>query len=358
MTINLDSKEEILKVDKSQLWVSISKLSSQIRQVWDEIFNLSIPESCPLAKNVVISGMGGSALGGRIIDSLLLDRFKVPIEIVTEYNLPNYVDKNTLVILSSYSGNTEETLSAAREAINRGAIIFAVSTGGKLKEFCDENNICTYVYNPKFNPSGEPRMGLGYSVVSILAILARCKFVDIVDSEMKETAMFVDSFDGVFGISTPTDKNAAKLLATKLFGFIPVFVASEHLIGCTHAFKNQLNENSKNFSVLFDLPELNHHLMEGLGYPKGAKEILKFVFIESDKYSTPLAKSYELTKDVVTQNGFSFEGYKTQSKQKLLQIFEILSLSLYAAYYLAILNGIDPKPIPWVDYFKDQLSKN
>lgn len=354
--VNLDSKEEILKNDKSEIWVSIDKLPDQVEQVWNEIFNLSIPESCPLAKNVVISGMGGSALGGRIVDSLLLDRFRVPIEVVTEYNLPNYVDKNTLVILSSYSGNTEETLSAASEAVNRGATIFGVTTGNKLGEFLSANSLCGYIYDPKFNPSGQPRMGLGYSVAAILAVLARCKFIDIVDAEISEAVMFMRSYATKFGITSPTKDNPAKSIAIELVGSIPVLVASEHLLGSAHAFKNQLNENAKTFSALFDIPEINHHLMEGLGFPKEAKNLLKFVFLESAQYNKDVFTRYAITKDVTAQNGFKSVEYSLQSRQKLLQIFEILSLGAYTAYYLAALNEIDPTPIPWVDYFKEKMA--
>jgi glucose/mannose-6-phosphate isomerase len=353
--INLDLKDEIISIDKSELYLSIMKFPGQISQSWEEIFNLDIPQSCPLAKNVVISGMGGSALGGRIVDSLLLDRFKVPIEVVTEYNLPNYVDNNSLVILSSYSGDTEETLSAAREAVNRGAIIFAITTGGKLAEFAKEERLCSYIYEPRFNPSGQPRMGLGYSITAILAILARCKFVDIVDAEMKEASMFTESFVKHFGLDCPKKLNYAKQLAEEIYGKIPVIIASEHLIGSSHAFKNQINENSKNFSLLFDIPEINHHLMEGLGFPKEAKDLLKFLFIESSQYTKELSLRYELTKDVVAKNGFQSCEYRLQSKGKLLQIFEILLLGSFTAYYLAILNEVDPTPIPWVDYFKEEM---
>ena len=354
---SLDSVEEIKRLDKSGIAESIERLPKQIKQAWDEVTNSQVPESCPLAKNVVVSGMGGSALGGRIADSLLLDRSRAPIEIFTEYRLPNYVNKDTLVILSSYSGNTEETLSSAREALNRGAVIYCITTGGKLEDFMRENGLDGYIINPKENPSNQPRMGLGYSIASILAVLAKCEFINILSSEIEEAIASSEEFIGDFKIDVPEEKNLAKKAAKKLKGKIPVLVASEHLTGVAHAFKNQLNENSKTFTCLFDLPELNHHLMEGLRNPAEARRLLHFLFFYCELYSKDVAERYPLTYEVVAKNEVAHDVYTLRSRKKLDQIFETLIFGSYVNFYLAMLYDIDPAPIPWVDYFKNKLSK-
>ncbi len=353
---NLDSIEEIRKIDKGNILDSITALPDQMAQVWQEIGQAKVPESCRVSKNVIVSGMGGSALGGRIVDSLMVDRSRTPIEVFTEFRLPNYVNHDTFVILSSYSGNTEETLTAGREALNRGASLFCITTGGKLKEFMEENKLDGYIINPIHNPSNQPRMGLGYSVIAVLAALAKCEFINLLDTEVHEAIETARKFSDDFNPNVATSKNLAKIFAGKLKNKIPVLVASEHLVGVTHAFKNQLNENSKTFSLLFDIPELNHHLLEGLTNPAEAKKFLHFIFFESELYSKEVKLRYPITKEVVEKQEVASDIYKLNSNKKLNQIFEELTFGSFVNLYLALLYEIDPSPIPWVDYFKEKLS--
>lgn len=355
---SLDSLKEIKKLDKGGVLSSIENLTGQIRQAWKEVKGGEVPASCSLAKNVIVSGMGGSALGGRIVDSLLADRARVPIEVFTEYNLPNYVKAETLVILCSYSGNTEETLSAGKEALNRGAMLYGITTGGKLKEFLKVNGVQGYIFDPRANPSNQPRMGLGYSIASVLAVLSKCEFINLLDSEIEDVITATTQFVTDYGVAKDETNNPAKSIARKLKGKIPIIVASEHLVGSAHTFKNQLNENAKTFSAIFDIPELNHHLMEGLKNPYEIKNILHFLFIESQHYSKRVKVRYPLTREVVEKNDIGTEIYRAQGLKKIIEIFEILILSSYVSFYLAMLYDLDPTPIPWVDYFKQELSKS
>lgn len=352
---NLDSIEEIKLIDKGNILGSIQKLPDQIIDAWDKVTSGTIPEACKLSKNVVICGMGGSALGGRIIDSLITEKAHVPIEIFTEFRLPNYVNQNTLVILSSYSGNTEETLSCAHEALERGAAIFGVTTGGKLANWVKENQIDSFIFEPLENPSNQPRMALGYSVASLLAVLGRCGFVNVIDSEVHEAVEAARNAVLTYNVEVLSATNTAKQTSNLLLGKIPVLIASEHLLGVAHAFKNQLNENSKTFAALFDIPELNHHLMEGLGYPKEAKKLLSFLFIESDYYIREVKARYPITQEIVAKQGYEISSFKPVSSRKLSQIFETLVFGSFVAFYLSMLEGVDPTPIPWVDYFKQRL---
>ena len=136
---------------------------------------------------------------------------------------------------------------------------------------------------------------------------------------------------------------------------IPVIFSGEFLIGASHVFRNQLNETSKNFSTYSPLPELNHHLLEGLKNPKDKN--LTVLFLESDLYSEKLKKRIELTKTVVEKNQIPYLSYKAGSPDKLGQTMEVLSLGGYLTFYLSMLYNQDPSLIPWVDYFKEQLKK-
>lgn len=355
--IDLDSQKEIEKFDKGKILASIRMLPDQIQQAWEEINSLAVPKACYLSKNIVICGMGGSALGGRIVDSLMVNRVRVPIEVFTEYDIPNYVGPDTLVIATSYSGNTEETLNAVHEALKKGAKIFGITTGGKLAELLKKEKISSYVYKPLVNPSGQPRMGLGYSIGATLAILAKCGFIHFSEDNLYDLATTARDFTKEFDVDNPLHKNLAKHEATILHNKIPVLVSSEHLFGVAHSLKNQLNESSKVFSVVFDIPELNHHLLEGLKFPAKARGLLYFLFYESSLYRKELIQRYKITKDVVGKCGYGYSVYEPSSKKKITQIFEALVFGSFVSFYLAVLYGVDPSKIPWVDYFKEKLAK-
>ena len=273
---SIDSRSAIKALDKSGILDSISALPTQVDQAFSEVIALEIPSVYAGAKNIIVTGMGGSALGGRVIDALKLSELRAPLEVFTELSLPKYVGKDTLVIVSSYSGNTAETISALRDAIEKKAMVIGVCTGGKLEEILRQEKLPCYVFSPSANPSNQPRMGLGYSITSILSILAKLNFLTLDREDIVRIIRQMGESISDFNPDSPERRNLAKSLALKLKGKIPVLIASEHLIGIAHAFKNQLNENSKTFSLLFDIPELNHHLLEGLKNPQAGKAAFKF----------------------------------------------------------------------------------
>lgn len=354
----LDSLILFEKTNKHKIYESIEYFLDQFEEAWNMVGKLELDKKFSEAKNIVIAGMGGSALGGRIVDSLIPDRARVPIEVFTEFKLPYYANKKTLVILSSYSGNTQETLSVANEAINKNCKIIGISTGGKLTELLERQNLAHIKFDPKENPSNQPRMSLGYSISFIIALLSKLEFIHMSEDEINISLQDAKSFCLDFGFKNKSDKNLAKNIAFKLKGKIPVLVGSEHLIGSLHAVKNMMNESSKTFALLFDLPEANHHLMEGLKNPFEGVRNLKFLFFESELYTPDVFKRYSLTKKVVRKNSINAISYKLQSTKRLTQIFETLLLGEFLSFYLSMLYAVDPSTIPWVDYFKKQLLKN
>lgn len=329
----------------------------QLKQAWDEIARIQFPEDYKKVRNVILCGMGGSALGARIVDSLLENRLRVPFEIFNQYHVPNYINDDSLVIISSYSGNTEETLDCLHESLTRGAKIIGVTTGGKLGNILSSRDLPSYIFDPKNNPSKEPRNGIGYSIGSILAILKKMDVVHFSDEEMNNAISTMNSYLTEYSEGIGEKSNLTKVFATKLKGKLPIFIASEHLIGTVHTIKNQLNESSKTFSILFDLPELNHHLMEGLSHPQKMKDFMHFVFIESSIYSEEVKKRYPITEKVVERNAIEYSVFEPRGEKKLEQVFETLTFGSTMVYLLTKEYGIDPLVIPWVDYFKKEVAK-
>jgi glucose/mannose-6-phosphate isomerase len=355
--IDLDDEGRIKDLDRSNLSSSIKQLPDQVQQVWEEAKNFPFPESYAEIKNVVVSGMGGSALGARIIQSFYSDQLKVPLTIVNNYDLPEFVSEETLVVLSSYSGTTQETLSTFSSARLKEAKIVGLSTGGELAKLLEKAGYPVFVFEPRHNPCNQPRMGVGYSVFAQLGLFKQAGLIKLSDQEVVEVIKLLKEANLVFGLESPLKNNLAKQTAQKLFDRGVVLVGSGFLAGNTHTFQNQLHENAKTFTTYFLVPELNHHLMEGLARPAKIKESLSFLFLISDFYPEIVKIRFEITKEVVSRHGFEVLEYQPKAASKLLQAFETLVFGSWVSFYLAMINGLDPSPILWVDYFKKRLAE-
>ena len=353
----LDNQTKIKKLDQSQMLESIKQLTGQCQQVWQEAKGVKIPADYKKVKNIVINGMGGSGLGAQIIRFLFWDKLKIPLEIINSYRVTNYLGPDSLYIISTYSGNTEEPLNTIPSALARRAKILGITQGGRLADLIQQKKIRGLVFSADHNPCGSPRLGIGYSIFGLLGLFQQCGLLNLRDKEVGQLVRSLKRVNNKFSPKMPVSQNPVKQMAIKLENKIPILVGAEFLTGNIHSFSNQLNESAKNFSTYFIIPDLNHHLMEGLANPKKYKKALKFLFIQSDLYLPKNQKRIEVTKDVVENNSVDFIEYKLQSKTKLEQSFELLLFGSYVSFYLAILHGIDPTSIPWVDYFKEQLAK-
>ncbi|HEX7018060.1 MAG TPA: SIS domain-containing protein [Patescibacteria group bacterium] len=353
----LDSRELIEKVDVANVLGSIEQLGSQVQHIWELAQQVPLDESYKNVNCVVVAGMGGSALGTHVIQTVFKDEIKVPVLISPDYDVPSFVDEKTLVIASSYSGNTEETLAATQDAINKKAKVVGITSGGKLAKLLTEKNLPVLVFEPTYNPSNSPRMALGYSVFGQIALFSQAGLLKITQDDYTSVLEAVAQAHLLSGVNVKTEANPAKLLAFEMIDHIPVLTAAQHLEGITHVFANQINENSKQFSEYRVVPELNHHLMEGLQFPKTNDSNLLFVTIHSNLYLKSNQVRMDLTQQVLEQNDIEFRTFDLKSASKLEQAFELLTFGAYVSFYLAMLNNQNPAPNPWVDWFKDQLKK-
>jgi len=352
----LDSRDQIKELDKTNVLGSVEQLPDQIEHTWEQLKSFELSNQHKDIKNIVVNGMGGSALGARVIKSLYKNELSVPFEVVNHYQLPNYVDEKTLVVLSSYSGTTEETLAAAEDAQKRNAKIAVITAGGKLKELAEKGNYPSFIIDPKFNPSNQPRMAIGYSVFGQLGLFNALGLLHISDEEVAHTIQLLRAH-AKFLAPESIENNTAKLLAFSALDKMLILISAEHLEGATHVFNNQLNENAKNLTAELLIPEMNHHYLESLSFPKHLKDGIYYVLFNSGLFSDHIQKRFALTKDVIEMNAFSAEMVMSVGKSKLQQVWEVIQLGAFTNFYLAMLNGVDPAPIPWVDYFKEKLAK-
>lgn len=351
------SKTKSLEEKYKVVLDTIRAYPAQLIQSWKDVSSIYIPDDYKEIDKVIVCGMGGSNLGARMVDALMVNRIRIPIEIFPQYNIPNYTDAKTLVISYSFSGNTEETLSSYNQAQTREAKIFAVTSDGQLAEYASSHSTPHYKIDPIHNPSGQPRFAIGYALGSILSLFSKLEIAHIDEGEFMDAAEKMYTVVGEYDEAVDLSQNLAKSFAKHLVNKAAIIVASEHLTGTAHTIKNQINESAKTFSALFELPELNHHLMEGLTYPKSLKKEFHFIFFQSNLYSDRVQIRYPLTEEVVEKNGYSYSVFIPNSEKKIEQVFETLIFGSFVVYYLSKNYHIDPTTIPWVDYFKDKLSK-
>lgn len=351
----LDSREEIAKIDIKDVLGSIESLPDQCLHAWQEADKIHIPNNFKSAKNIVMAGMGGSGLGARVIESVFSDSLKIPFHRVHNYNLPAFVNQDSLVICSTYSGNTEEVISTARQAIAKKAKWIAVTTGGELLDLAKKHQVPTYLINPKHNPSNQPRMAIGYSVVGQLVLVSKTEVIKFTQKDVESMTKAMRSV--IDNNKVENKESKAKQLANQMKGRIILYISADHLIGAMHTVNNQLNENAKNISVDYQIPELNHHLMEGLKHPAANSGNLIAVLADSDLYAHRIQKRFNITQQVFEKNNINTFVYKTKSSSKLAQAFELIQFGAYSNLYLSILYDQNPAVIPWVDYFKEKLSQ-
>jgi glucose/mannose-6-phosphate isomerase len=355
--MNLDSLSEIKLLDSQNMLGSIEKVPNQVLQIIEEIKNITIPMSYKKINHIAFLGMGGSTLGAHCIRAAFESSLSVPFEIVNDYHIPAFIGKQSLVFVVSYSGTTAEPLAALTEAKKKGAKIIIISSGGDLAKVAKRLKIPALIFKTTNNPCGSPRMGLGYTIFGPLLILAKLKLIAISTGEIQTVFQTLTRYGQEFGVAKNHEVNQAKLAAESLLGKSVWYIGANHLAGSVHVAANQMNENAKRFAGWFAIPELNHHLLEGLVFPKENSATLSFVLVESTLYDKRVQKRFAITKEILQKNNIAVFPYPAQEKTKLLQVAELLVFSSYVSFYSALLEGIDPTAIPVVDYFKSVLNK-
>lgn len=337
--------------------LSIDGLSNQLKQSYSEARALSISDEYKKVENVVFCGMGGSRFPAFVVYHLFKKLLKIPVVVNDDYRVPGFVNNKSLVILSSYSGATEEVLFCGDAAKNLGAKLVGIGSGGEVADFLKAQSSPSYVFSPVHNPSGQPRIGFGYSVGGLIGILMNLSLIDIDDGEITSAIDNTKNLLDDFRTDSPKEKNPAKQLAERLFEKYPYYIVSEFTAGVGNAIANQTNETAKSISSFHVIPELNHHLMEGLKHPGAFKNLAVFIFFYSSFYSARIKKRFHITKDVVSKNGIAAVWHELKGASMIEQVFELMGFGSYLSMYLSFLYRENPTAIPYVDYFKKKLQE-
>jgi glucose/mannose-6-phosphate isomerase len=301
---------------------------------------------------VALAGMGGSAIAGDLLKSLLISEMQIPFIVQRHYRLPRFVNKRALVICSSYSGNTEETLSAFEDALINSAHVIAVSTGGKLAVKAVSNKV-PLVTLPEGLP---PRAALGYSFASLLHIFWRLGLCGNADEDIISAARAMRERNTLY--QPENTDNRALSLARKIKGRIPVVFAGQDSFDAVAArFKGQVCENAKTLAYASQFPECNHNEIVGWGGLNGMKDKFIAIIIRDSQDHKRVLKRFEIVSRYLEDQGIEVLELSTEEGSNVSRIFLMIQLIDYCSYYLALLNGVDPYTIEAIDYLKRKLSE-
>lgn len=354
MMINLDDPQLYTKLDTTNLHERISELPQQCRQAWQSALALPLPKDFKKVDKIVIIGMGGSAIGGDLLRMMVSLQSKVDVTVQREYDLPKSVDKNTLVIASSYSGNTEETLSAFNQALETPCKKFVITTGGKISELAAKNGVPLL----SFGFSSEPRAALGYSFFTLLAFMHNLEIIPDELIKITETLEALQGLSAKLNKDMPTSKNQAKQLAEKLYNHLAVIYGAGILTSAAYRWKTQINENSKAWAFSETLPELNHNAVVGYKFPAELANKIYVIMLRTAYLHQRTLKRYDITSDILSKSHITHEIIDASGGTPLCQMMSSILLGDYVSYYLAMLYDINPSPVEIIDYLKKELSSS
>jgi glucose/mannose-6-phosphate isomerase len=352
--INLDDLTIYPKYDPGAMLARIKELPAQYRKAWVDGKSFSLPADYRNVNKIVVLGMGGSAIGADLVRSLLQDELKIPLLVHRDYGLPSFVDDNTLLIASSFSGDTEETLSGFKPALKSGAKKLAITTGGKIEKLAEQYHLPVF----KINYKAQPRAALGFSFIALLSIMQQLGFIADKTADVADAVFFLEDMAPAFAEDSPADINPAKQMALRLYGRLPVIFGAGLTVEVARRWAGQFNENAKTWAFYAALPELNHNVVVGFPLPEVFRDNAYVILLRSALLNGRVQKRFELTGELLTKAGVAHEFMDPAGTTSLAQMSGLISLGDYVSYYLAILNKVDPTTIASIRHLKEQLAKS
>lgn len=323
-----------MAVDKSNYIKILEDFPKQCREALELPRGIVIKEEI---SNIVVCGMGGSAIGGDLLKTYLSDT-EIPVVVNRNYNLPKFVNEYSLVFAISYSGNTEETLGAYKEAVNKKAKIWALTSGGELANQCEKVI--------KIPTGLQPRAAIGYLFFPILGLLHNSGITNVKNSDLNEMLAILKN--------TEDFKEKGEELSKKIKDKIPVIYSSSLFEPVAYRMKTQFNENSKHPAFYHVFPEMNHNELVGF---KDMERKNFIVLMIRDEFDHPRTKKrMDICKEIMEKR-VDVEEIHTKGNSLLARLFSTIYLGDFASYYLAMHNRVDPAPVEVIEWLKGELNK-
>lgn len=356
MTI-LNDSAAMRGTDPDNMLARIQEFPQQVRDAWVNVSAWEAPtmltRKIKKLDEILVLGMGGSAIGADLVAGLVADELPLPLLVQRDYGLPGWVDKKTLVIASSYSGGTEETLSGWQAAREQGARRLAVTTGGTLGESAraDETGLLTFEYE------SQPRAALGHSFTLMLGVLWKLGLLDDPTESVQAAATLLEEAQREWQPDVPQEHNWAKQLAAWWQGALPVIFGAQHLAVIARRWTTQINENSKSWALWAEMPELNHNIVVGLEHPALMQQGGRVALLRSEQYHPRNSARFDITSSLLDEAGVAWQNIPVRGADRLGELLWTNLLGDYASYYLAMLNGVDPTPVEPIVRLKGRLAE-
>ena len=346
----LDNKDEIRKIDKENYLFSLENFSNMIKDTINLFKEYSFPNDYYNFNKIIFAGMGGSAIGGELVRDILLDKLSIPIIIHKDYWLPNFINKEDLVFIISYSGDTEETLSSFINAYNKKSKIIIITSNGLLLKLAKNLKI-PFIEIPK---GFQPRAALPYLFSSILLSLNNLGIKYFSINDLLKASYLIDDLKKEISIDSPLSKNIAKRIALSIFNSFPVIYSSIHLKSVAYRFKTQLNEVSKIFCRIEYFPELYHN--EIAAWMKKIKPENSSVILFRSKFEPTYIteKILNLIEEITHMGINNFHEIKAIGSNYIEEVLSSIYIGDFISFYLAIINKIDPSSIDIISRFKEK----
>jgi len=340
--------EIIEKYDSSNQFDVLKKTYKQIEFAWNNKVDLGSIKKKGI-DSVVVTGMGGSAISADLFVNFFKDELDIPFIVNRSYSLPNFMNKNTLLIVSSYSGNTEETISVFKSALKTKCRIVCITTGGKIEALAKKNKVPVV----KILPGFQPRYALGLSFFSLLRVLNKIKIVSVKPA-------FVNSIIKLYKNKAKLyskERNPALDCAEEILGYIPVIYSAEGITSSLgYRLKSQFNENSKLLAFHNVLPEMNHNEIVGWESFEEKQFHAKVINIIDKEYPARIKKRFDIVNELFAQNKAGVINLESKEKSFKIRLMDLIFLCDWITYYTAVLRGFDPSEIKNIDLLKERLS--
>lgn len=346
--------EEIFAIDASNMYGLIKKFPGQVTEAV-AIGNQFTSRKFKTREiqQIVLCGLGGSAIGGDLLKSYLADELAVPFIVNRNYTLPRFVGRRTLVIISSYSGNTEETNAAHREASKRRAKILCISSNGAVEKLAKAKR------TPLIRiPGGlPPRAALGYSFFPLLITLSKLGFVKNKARDIRETIQLLEEKSAAFGNPDPSNNPAVRIAEQLRKRLGVVYSSTERFDAVNTRWRGQIAENGKSLLFGHVLPEMNHNELVGWRTLVDQMREMQVLFLRDKGDHKRIQHRMDITKSIINDHTSHITEVWSEGNSLLARIFSLVYLGDWVSYYLAILHGYDPSPVEVIDQLKNKLAK-
>lgn len=354
--MNLDDVAALRALDSLKMLDLTMDYPQQFQKGWSLGMQMPLPSVPSRVDEVVILGTGGgSAASANLLRSYLFDRASVPVISVQGYHAPGYVDEHSIVFAVSHSGKTEEIVSSASQALQKGAMVIGLGAGGRLRE------LLTTAGAPYLEVPGGfmPRIAIGYIAMPVLALLQRWGLVPDCQGEFDQAIRLLEALAVAYGPESPVAENRAKQLAAALDGRIPVIYGfADQYDAVAWRIKNQLGENSKYMAFWNTIPHLHHD--EAVGWdmqPELCRSLGFLLLRDAQAESEQMSKRWSATTEILQERMGLVETAWASGEGRLARMLSLVMLGDFLSIYLALCKGVDPTPVAIIDLFKRKVGQ-